>query len=214
MTIVSLLCAIFLLRPNVVSQAFFTSQPEPIVEPPGPPPAAEQVFILLMVLVALVVLGLFIQNLIYAGKMRRISRKGLREAAGRISLSLTLLSGQRGRELQQSCKLIASDLLTLLEGALRETSRYVYVETPEDEADWNAVFKTRDQVMATRRRLMLALFLLNFNSQLGKGQRLTLEAVERYVSVLTPALKDLYSRDGAWRRQAIFFEIKPPEPRS
>ena len=215
MTIVSLLLFLLQSQSFFPSPAVFVWQPEPCSnEIPGarpcPPPADERFLILVLILGALVVVGLLTQNLIYADKMRRISRKGLRAAAGRISVALTLVSGLRGRELQQSCKLIASDLMTLLEGALRETSRYCYIEVPENEADWDSVFKTRGQVMAMRRRLILAMFLLNFQSQRGKGQRLTLEAVERYVSVLTPALKEL-THDAAWQRQISFFEIDAPE---
>jgi hypothetical protein len=171
-------------------------------------------FVLFMfILFALVAIGLFLQEtFITRGKRARTYTTGdSQEAAERISAALRrLLPGPQGRSLQMSSKSVASDLLVIIDFILYRTTRYCYVDPPEDQDVLFSIYKVRREAVRLRNHLLRTLFFLRFNSQAAKGHRLTLEATEQYVAVLVPLVKELHSKYIDWRENIPLIEIAMP----
>ena len=198
----------------------FTLPPEPLLDPE--PSSLALAFNLA---VGLSLFGLVVQEYMRVRAQRRLEAEARRaEAAERISAALQVLPGLEDGERRRACRAIVRDLRALVGMACYEITRCAFVftlcqqedEQDESEADHapgqgmaRAISEARREATAIHRRLELASVFLWLRTD--RGQRLTLEAVDRYVRVFTPAVQQIHEKSPRWRRQIPLFEIQLPE---
>jgi len=184
-------------------------------EPPCPPdgityPSPIEPLLTYLVAFAVLAIGVILYETTLGRKRRNsLTLQNARQAAQRISSALRSLPLLQNHPPTAICKSIATDLLFIIDYNLFEITRYwVYERIEPDIVE--SVHTVCHEALRLRRPLERARFFLSFKPLAVRGQGLTMEAAARYVSVFTPALRQLHEKHSSSRDVVPIFEIDMP----
>lgn len=168
------------------------------------------VFALLLIVACLTFVFFIGQTFVRSAIWRKLTLQNAADAAGQISSALRALPLLQGEPLGSVCKSVARNLLVVIDFTLLEAGRYGSMQR-EGTNLLGAIHNVRREAFKLRKLVVKALFLLRFSSEPATAQQLIVEAADRYVSAVVPAVKELHKKQTDSRERVPVFEIKLPE---
>jgi hypothetical protein len=189
---------------------FFPNDCAPL-EPCLPPEAFRDVpklTALLLFVIAVATIGLFLHETL-AGTTRRkhLTLQNARAAASRISVALRAVPLLEGDALRAVCKYISVNLLIILDMTLHQTREFCNDQLHDRELV-EAAMSVRDEALKLREPVAKASVLLTLRVRSGKAQLMALEATDRYILDIAPALRKLHEKCSDARDRIPIFQIE------